>query len=213
MEPGIICFQHCGPKIFCKALPEKCPICCDDLSIANFGLLPFRVPYPFVKASQYSCAVLIKPTNGDFLNEYFNSKDLHIGITTSTGIIIEFDRKGLQKRGLYWDQCLLIGQLPSSWSDHWDDVLVKICKQPCWTSDSYKEESFNCYTFVLAFLRELNCGAMSEAATSRTTFCEKFIVPRTTAAGKYISLYRRLRDNGHFVHWQENKKKQEKLRN
>lgn len=42
MEPGIICFQHCGPKIFCKVLPDKCPICCDDLSVANFGLLPFR---------------------------------------------------------------------------------------------------------------------------------------------------------------------------
>lgn len=59
-------------------------------------------------------------------SEYFNSKDLHIGITTSTGIIIEFDRKGLQKKGLHWDQCLLIGQLPTSWSDHWDDTLLKV---------------------------------------------------------------------------------------
>lgn len=34
----------------------------------------------------------------------------------------------------------------------------------------------------------------------RTLFCEKYIVPRTTAAGKYISLYRKIRDNGHYIH-------------
>lgn len=34
----------------------------------------------------------------------------------------------------------------------------------------------------------------------RTLFCEKYIVPRTTAAGKYISLYRKIRDQGYYVH-------------
>lgn len=35
---------------------------------------------------------------------------------------------------------------------------------------------------------------------SRTLFCEKYIIPRTTAAGKYISLYRKIRDHGHYIH-------------
>uniref|UniRef100_A0A336MG95 CSON000030 protein n=1 Tax=Culicoides sonorensis TaxID=179676 RepID=A0A336MG95_CULSO len=34
----------------------------------------------------------------------------------------------------------------------------------------------------------------------KTQFCEKFIVPRTTAAGKYISLYRKIRDGGYYIH-------------
>lgn len=34
----------------------------------------------------------------------------------------------------------------------------------------------------------------------RTLFCEKYIIPRTTAAGKYISLYRKIRDHGHYIH-------------
>ena len=64
----------------------------------------------------------------------------------------------------------------------------------------YNEETFNCYTFVLTFLRNLCYGNLSKAATSRTVFCENFIVPRTTAAGKYISLYRKLSDMGCYIH-------------
>lgn len=40
---------------------------------------------------------------------------------------------------------------------------------------------------------------------SRTLFCEKFIVPRTIVAGKYISLYRKIRDNGHYIHTSSSK--------
>lgn len=34
----------------------------------------------------------------------------------------------------------------------------------------------------------------------RTLFCERFICPKTVIAGKYISLYRKIRDQGHYVH-------------
>lgn len=30
-------------------------------------LLPFRLPYPFIRASQYPCAIVLRPTTGDFL--------------------------------------------------------------------------------------------------------------------------------------------------
>lgn len=75
-----------------------------------------------------------------------------------------------------------------------------MCKQKQWTSKAYHEEKHNCYTFVLTFLRALDYGTLSIAAANRTSFCERFIVPRTTAAGKYISLYRKLRDVGFYVH-------------
>lgn len=41
-DPGIICFQHCGPKIFCLNLPENCPVCRLDLTKAEFAFAPFR---------------------------------------------------------------------------------------------------------------------------------------------------------------------------
>lgn len=77
----------------------------------------------------------------------------------------------------------------------------QICQQPDkWTVSHYHEDKHNCYTFVLTFLQALTYDKLSEAATSKTRFCEKYIVPRTTTAGKYISLYRKLRDAGIYVH-------------
>jgi len=201
MDPGIVCFQHCGPKIFCLRLPDFCPSCKGDLSKAEFALLPFRVPYPFVRATQYPCAVIIKPTSGDFLNDYYNSMDLHIGVTTSSGTIVEYDRNGLRRhRNSNWDQCLLLDQASSPWSEHWDQTLLQVCKQKQWTARNYDEAQQNCYSFVLSFLRSLNYGNLSAAAANRTVFCEKFIVPRTTSAGKYISLYRKLKEKGFYSH-------------
>lgn len=66
-DPGIICFQHCDKKVFCFELPEYCPVCNRDLSTEQFKLLPIRIPYPFVRAAQHPCSILIKPTSGDFL--------------------------------------------------------------------------------------------------------------------------------------------------
>lgn len=63
----------------------------------------------------------------------------------------------------------------------------------------YHEETFNCYTFVLAFLRLLRDGNLSEAALSKVRFCEAFVSPKVTVACKYIALYRRLKDSGYYV--------------
>uniref|UniRef100_A0A0A1X9X4 MKRN2 opposite strand protein n=1 Tax=Zeugodacus cucurbitae TaxID=28588 RepID=A0A0A1X9X4_ZEUCU len=175
--------------------------------VGGTRLLPFRLPYPFIRASQYPCAIVLRPTTGDFLNDYNNSTDLHIAVTTSTGCVVEFDRYGLRRhrpdnaRMSDWWQCLLVGDVPEPWYDYWDDILQQICNQPDrWTVSHYQEDNHNCYTFVLAFLQALAYDKLSAAARSKTGFCEKYIVPRTTTAGKYISLYRKLRDTGIYVH-------------
>ncbi|XP_036328942.1 uncharacterized protein LOC118741174 [Rhagoletis pomonella] len=175
--------------------------------VGSTRLLPFRLPYPFIRASQYPCAIVLRPTTGDFLNDYNNSTDLHIAVTTSTGCVVEFDRHGLRRhradntRMTEWWQCLLVGDVPEPWYDYWDEILQQICNQPDrWTVAHYQEDSHNCYTFVLAFLQALAYDKLSAAARSKTSFCEKYIVPRTTTAGKYISLYRKLRDTGIYVH-------------
>lgn len=199
-DPGILCFQHCSCKVFCFELPEKCPICNSHLSTAHFRLLPFRIPYPFVRAVQYPCSIVIKPTTGDFLHDYLNCMDLHIGVTDSEGSVVEFDKGGLQQhRTGMWCQCLVVHGAAGPWREHWDATLKAMIDQKCWLPQRYNEETFNCYTFVLTFLRNLRHGNLSKAATCRTTFCENFIVPRTTAAGKYISLYRKLSDLGCYI--------------
>ncbi|KAG5670220.1 hypothetical protein PVAND_000498 [Polypedilum vanderplanki] len=211
-DPGILCVQHCSAKIFSFQLPESCPLCNKKILNGNnnFGLLPFRLPYPFVRASQTQAAVILRPTNGDFLNDYNNKTDLHIALTTSQGIIVEFDRHGL-KRHLtrdgksLWEQSLVVESVSEAWWHHWDEILAKMCKQGNWTEAAYKKDTHNCYTFVLTFLQALGYGELSRTARNKTLFCEKFICPRTVVAGKYISLYRKIRDNGSYVHLSSNK--------
>lgn len=137
-----------------------------------------------------------------YFSDYYNSSDLHIGVTTSSGVIVEFDRLGLRRHwSTQWDQCLLVDSAPEAWSQHWDQTLLEICKKHSqWNASLYNETTYNCYTFVLAFLKALNFGSISEAACDDTGFCEKYIVPRTTTAGKYISLYRKLRDHKYYIH-------------
>lgn len=66
-DPGIVCFQHCAAiKVFCYRLPERCPSCSAPLGGA-VDVMPFRLPYPFVRPHQHPCAVMLKPTGGDFM--------------------------------------------------------------------------------------------------------------------------------------------------
>ncbi|KAH8325722.1 hypothetical protein KR067_005474 [Drosophila pandora] len=229
-DPGILCFHHCNVKVFCFTLPHTCPHCtaplyadADANTNANADpnsdvdkavgprLLPFRLPYPFVRATQHPCAIVLRPSTGDFLNDYNNATDLHIAVTTSGGDIVEFDRIGLRRHRrddnpTEWRQSLLVGDVPEPWHDFWDEVLQQICAQSVrWSIASYEEETHNCYAFVLAFLQALGHAPLSEAARSKTAFCEQCIVPRTTTAGKYISLYRKLRRSGVYVHRQHPK--------
>ncbi|XP_049812017.1 MKRN2 opposite strand protein [Schistocerca nitens] len=200
-DPGVICFQHCDSKVFCFKLPEKCPVCQSPMANTVLPLPPFRIPYPFVRASQHSCCIVMKPTNGDFLNDYLNSKDLHIGVTSSKGLVVEYDKNGLQyDKASLWKQCLIVDGADESWSEIWDNTLRHVSSLTCWSSERYNEENFNCYNFVLKFLQELRYGALSAAAVSRTRFCESYIVPQTTTAGKYISLYRKLKKSGCVIH-------------
>ncbi|XP_055376616.1 MKRN2 opposite strand protein [Condylostylus longicornis] len=217
-DPGIICFQHCTAKIFSFSLPVKCPICYNKLIEISCKLMPFRVPYPFVKAEEYPCAIVLRPTNGDFLNDYNNSMDLHIGITNSKGTIYEFDRDGLRltSKGLttlygnstnntriancLWHQSLLVENASEAWHEQWDIILETVCSLSCWNADNYEEETYNCYTFVLKFIQSLKYNrSIFEAAKSKTKFCELYIIPKTVTAGKYISLYRKIQNNGVYA--------------
>lgn len=212
-DPGIICFQHCRSKIFTIDPLAKCPECEADLNHSdNAYHIPFRLPYPFVVPHQHPCSIVLRPTHGDFLNDYFNAMNLHIAITTSTGTIVEFDHSGWmetrctdnsarESAAAIWGQSLVVDSVPAAWHDHWDTVLrdMKTTAEHEWTAKLYHADRYNCYTFVLQFLQRLRYGALSAAAQNRSTFCEQYIIPRTTAAGKYISLYRKIRDHGFYV--------------
>lgn len=64
-------------------------------------------------------------------SDYNNKTDLHIALTSSQGIIVEFDRHGLRRHvsrdGVsLWEQSLVVETVSEPWFDHWDDTLAKV---------------------------------------------------------------------------------------
>lgn len=156
---------------------------------------------------------MIKPTKGDFLTDYKNKSNLHIALTTSKGFVIEYDNKGVHRdRTLDWNRCIVIDNFgpldicrDPDWGEYWDFCLDETLKSPNWTVDDYNENDHNCFEFVLAFLRTLKQNPFSAAAANKFEFCERYILPKTTSAAKYICVYRKLKDNGGVLVRDKNK--------
>lgn len=62
--------------------------------------------------------------------------DLHVGVTTSNGKVIEYDKDGFHSdRANAWTQSLVIHQvLDEDRIAEWDKVLNAVSSQDCWTS-------------------------------------------------------------------------------
>ena len=119
---------------------------------------------------------------------------------------------------LEWKRCIVIdivqGLDPDlcsdpDWSEYWDVCLENTLKlglndekqngsmkrAQSWSKEDYHEEEHNCFVFVLNFLKSLKHDPISFEATNKLEFCRKFILPKTALAGKYICLYRKIRNS------------------
>lgn len=200
LDPGIVCYQHCRGRLFAFTLPESCPLCQANLGTAPLKVPPFRVPYPFVRASQSPCSLVIKPTRGDFLHDYRSNRDLHIGVTDSEGRVFEYEMEGLHSDYTSsWSQCLAIpiisdssNRLDPVWQEYWDFTLHTLANESVWSEDRYDETTFNCYSFVVDFLQRLGPPGLDVKTLSKTSLCSQLLLPHTVPAAKYISLYRSL---------------------
>jgi len=68
---SILCFEHCGKRIFSlKNIPDACPVCNLLITQCDLKIPPFAVPSPFKKAVDFPCSIVIKPTKGNFLLDY-----------------------------------------------------------------------------------------------------------------------------------------------
>ncbi|XP_076350046.1 MKRN2 opposite strand protein-like [Tachypleus tridentatus] len=201
-DPCILCFQHCKREVktFCFKLPKTCRLCGGDLETSELRIPPFRVPYPFISAKNVPCCVVIRPTTGNFLCNYRNSADLHIGVTSSEGVVYEFDKEGLLTgNNEDWVECLavpVVAKCDNTWKEFWDYTLQVVSTQEKWDCSRYDEENHNCYTFVLTFLRTLQVKELKPSLQNKMRFCMDFIIPRTRGAAKYIALFRILQKDG-----------------
>uniref|UniRef100_A0A673TC08 MKRN2 opposite strand n=1 Tax=Suricata suricatta TaxID=37032 RepID=A0A673TC08_SURSU len=62
----------------------------------------------------------------------------------------------------------------------------------------YEEDHHNCYSYTLTFI---NCVLTTEGKghLDKGEFTEKYVVPRTRKASKYITLYRAIEERGFYV--------------
>ncbi|KAL6258661.1 hypothetical protein P5V15_010614 [Pogonomyrmex californicus] len=191
-DPGIICFRHCPTKsVFCRRIPAICPVCISQ--IQNFVVDPFRVPYPFVNAVHTSSSVIIRPSQGNFLDDYNVTRDdLHVGIVNSSGDIVEFDKKGLIVNDVAnWTNCVALEVVPAAWTNRWDETLSLILKDLKWRSSNYNTISLNCFDFVLEFFN--NLGYTDLRFANKEDLCERLILSKLQNAIRYISVYRALK--------------------
>lgn len=202
---AILCFQHCEKRahVLCLQLPQCCPICGLELEDAELRVPPFRIPCPFKSSEKAPCCVVIKPSKGDFLHLCTSSLDLHTGVTDSKGQVHEFDREGLQvARQPAWSQCVAVPVITGqgdAWHEFWDYTLAVTEGQDAWNKERYNEKEHNCYSFVMAFLRNLQMPELRPSLKDKLTFSSHFLVPQTRNVARYIALYRKLLQEHTYV--------------
>lgn len=196
-DPRIICFQHCSSKaIFVKKVEEKCPLC--GSTVFDYTLEPFEIPYPFTRATHNPTAIVVRPSRGDFLDDYTIGDDLHIGIVDSGGCVVEFDKYGLTiDDSVRWNHCLALKVVPRSWESHWDRTLEVTRKDAKWNPRNYDQTTMNCFNFVIEFLNGLKYKNVE--FMNKEGMCETFVLPKIRDTLRYLSIHRKLKDRDYFV--------------
>ncbi|XP_015415867.1 PREDICTED: MKRN2 opposite strand protein isoform X2 [Myotis davidii] len=133
--------------------------------------------------------------------DYDGRSDLHVGITNTNGVVYNYTMHGVQRDEAGWEQSVSVPLLqPGMFGlmDQWDKYLEDFSTTEAWLPHRYEEEHHNCYSYTLTFI---NCVLATEGKEQldKNEFTEKFVVPRTRKASKYITLYRAVEEHGFYV--------------
>ncbi|XP_043563899.1 MKRN2 opposite strand protein isoform X1 [Chiloscyllium plagiosum] len=194
MENRVVMFRHCGKDIYCFNVPEQCPICGQSLLGRRLEDAPVSIPNSFVDGHHEKCSFLIKPTKGSFLRDYDGRSDLHVGISNTSGVVYNYIETGVQRDGCGWEECVCVPLVqPDMYSliNQWDIYLEQFSTADLWLPNRYNEYEHNCYSYALTFINRV-LAAQSKRQLSRTEFTERFVVPQTKRASRYITLHREL---------------------
>ncbi|XP_005066030.2 MKRN2 opposite strand protein [Mesocricetus auratus] len=197
----LIKFRHCGRSIYSFSVPQCCPLCQGDVGSTRIEDAPISISDPFSNGHQEKCSFLLKPTRGTFLREYDGKSDLHVGLTNTRGVVYNYNTHGIQRDEAGWEQSLSVPLVqPSMFGllDQWDKYLEDFSASAAWLPHRYEEDHHNCSSFALTFI---NCILAMEGKEQldKREFTEKYVVPRTRLASKYITLYRAIQERGFHV--------------
>ncbi|KAM5279668.1 MKRN2 opposite strand protein [Ctenodactylus gundi] len=198
--PSLVRFGHCEKVIYAFGVPRGCPLC----GRAVGGALqdaPVGIPSPFTSAHRERCCFALRPTQGSFLRDYDGKSDLHVGITGTGGSVYNYSAHGVRRDTEGWEQSLSVQLLQPGMlglQDQWDRYLEDFSASGAWQPHRYEQNSHNCYSYALTFI---NCvlAAEGRGPLDKHAFTEKYVVPRTRLASKYIVLYRAVAQHGFYA--------------
>ncbi|XP_038596099.1 MKRN2 opposite strand protein [Tachyglossus aculeatus] len=198
---SLIKLSHCGKAIYCGSVPRACPLCGLGLGSLKLEDAPLSIPSPLANGHRQRCAFLLKPTEGTFLRDYNGSSDLHVGITSTNGIVYNYNEKGVRRDGAGWEQSVSVPLVqPDLYGllGRWDDYLEEFSATDDWLADRYSGDQHNCYSYALKFINWM-LTLEGRRQLTRDEFIEQFVVPRTRKASKFITLYQAIEDHGFYI--------------
>ncbi|KAM6325432.1 MKRN2 opposite strand protein isoform 1-T1 [Podargus strigoides] len=167
---------------------------------------------------------------------YDGKSDLHVGITSSDGVVYNYDEEGIHRADTGWEQCISVPLVqPDMFGllQQWDALLEEFSVGEAWLPHRtvynssreqlrdtgfacqdkdmlpknemltgrhrwYEEQDHNCYTYALAFINSV-LTAQGKREMSKSEFTEKFVIPHTKKASKYITLHQELTANDLYI--------------
>ncbi|XP_026713422.1 MKRN2 opposite strand protein [Athene cunicularia] len=132
---------------------------------------------------------------------YDGKSDLHVGITNSNGVVYNYNEEGIHRSETGWEQCISIPLVqPDMFGllQQWDKLLEEFSVGEAWLPHRYEEHDHNCYTYALAFINSI-LTAQGKQQMSKSEFTEKFVIPQTKKASKYITLHHELTANDFYI--------------
>ncbi|NXG44077.1 MKROS protein, partial [Psilopogon haemacephalus] len=200
-EAVILRVRHCGVHIYCRRAPQLCPACGLPLRGAGLAAAPIRLPSPFRHGHRQPYAFLLRPTTGTFLGTHHLKRPPDICCSPFSGMVYNYNQEGIQRAETGWEQCISIPLVqPDLFGllQQWDKLLEDFSVGEAWLPHRYEESDHNCYTYALAFINSV-LTAQGKQQLSKSEFTEKFVIPQTKRASKYITLHQELTAKDFYI--------------
>ncbi|KAG8430203.1 hypothetical protein GDO86_018258, partial [Hymenochirus boettgeri] len=148
-----------------------------------------------------SCSFVLKPTHGQFLGEYNGISDLHVGITSTKGVVYSYNQCGVDREAAGWEQSVNIRLGPTDQYElihQWDRYLEDFTAAEQWAAQRYREEDHNCYTFALMFINAV-LVLQNKKTFSKEEFTRRFVLPKTRRVSKYLTICKGISQGEFFI--------------
>ncbi|NXT18997.1 MKROS protein, partial [Syrrhaptes paradoxus] len=117
------------------------------------------------------------------------------------GVVYNYNEEGIHRAETGWEQCISIPLVqPDMFGllQQWDELLEEFSAGEAWLPHRYDEHDHNCYTYALAFINSV-LAAQGKPQMSKSEFTEKFVIPETKRASKYLTLHQELMANDFYI--------------